>query len=213
MQPQANLLVTIRNSVDVTYSAYNHFGVFPDGVKGPDHFDAFIRKLIRVWTDKQCTVDNYHQCLPSDMVKSGGWLSRAMYSKYLPAWLSHFQCSQLHLFDVSVDPRTEVGRMYEFIGMPNEAAASNITQTTYVLQANATAAKDYGERRGKNPMNKAIYDPMLNRTRTYLDAYFGAFGEELCDLVVRYPCIAIPLFTRKCKGSGDASAASGALSV
>jgi hypothetical protein len=214
MQPSANLLVTVRSPVSVTYSAYHHFGVFEEGiVKGPEHFHDLMQTLTTAWTLKDCTASNFLTCLPRDLVKAGSWLSRGMYSKYLPPWLEQFGCSQLHVFDVSDDPFREVKRLYDFLGVPNDDIARTATadtiqilhptvpaQETVEAEASSVAANSSTttEERYNNFLNKGTYPPMWNRTRDHLEAFFDPFYKELCNLQLQYPCLDVPLFRRHC---------------
>ena len=146
IQPTGNILITVRSSVDVAYSAYNHFGIFKDSKnmraggyssttkKGPQHFDILFRTLINVWRNNGCTIENFRTCLPSDLVLPGSWLSRSIYSQYVKIWLEQYTCSQTFIFDVSEDPYTEVNKLYDFVGVPDREVAKQATASIYELQ-------------------------------------------------------------------------------
>lgn len=194
LQPSANLLITVREPVDVVYSAYNHFAPSALQVKtSPEHFDLFIRSLVSAWTAHNCDATNCRTCLSAELEAPGFWLARAMYSKYLAAWLEHFGCSRVHLFDVSVDPMQEVRRLYDFIGLPNDDAADRVTRSNYILLEQSTAASENNtvdrgliaqqrnnsttqtrssEKQRANSMNKNTYAPMLESTRKFLRDFF-----------------------------------------
>jgi hypothetical protein len=224
LQPSGHLLITVRDSIDVTYSAYNHFGarLYGKDVQGPLHFDHLMRKVVQLWTDRHCTLLTLGDCLPQELVLPGRWLSRSMYSKNIPAWLESFGCAQVHLFDVSMDPLTAVAGLYEVMGVPNQDVAQSATACTYQLQndeaANETRIKEgrnggrprrlrnddnksnvcnEGER-SKNFINKAAYEPMLSTTRSFLEDFFASYYAELCGLMTQYPCLAVPLFLQHC---------------
>jgi hypothetical protein len=215
LQPSANLLITVREPVDVVYSAYNHFAPSVLEVKtSPEHFDSFIRSLVSAWTAHNCDAMNYRTCLPAELEAAGFWVARAMYSKYLAAWLEHFGCSRVHLFDVSVDPMQEVRRLYDFIGLPNDDAADRVTRSNYMLLEQSTAASENNtdgsglnaQQRNNstthagwaNSMNKNTYAPMLEPTRKFLREFFVPYNREVCDLMDQYPCVEVPLFRQHC---------------
>jgi hypothetical protein len=198
LQPSANMLISVRNAVDVVYSAYNHFGVFGEGVrKGPGHFHDFVVHLIEVWDAEQCTPANYRRCLAAhpELVAGGSWLSRVMYSTHISAWIEHFGCSQMHLFDTSADPKTEVGRLYAFMGVPNEEAAINATKAVYELKESVDPNES---KERSNVLNKASYVGMLNETRAILDDFYHPYHKEMCGLMEKHPCLRVPLFRQFC---------------
>mmetsp|Transcript_15567 Transcript_15567/g.31494 ORF Transcript_15567/g.31494 Transcript_15567/m.31494 type:complete len:556 (+) Transcript_15567:3-1670(+) len=193
LQPSARMLITIRDAVDVFYSAYNHFGEFGNTAKSPEHFHAFARDLTRIWAEAGCTVANFRTCLPPEFVQGGSWLSRALYSEHLPLWLDSFGCSQIHLFDVSVDPYEEVQRLYDFMGTPDNRAAFNVTRATYRVQE---VTKQYST--GSNALNKNSYGSMLDDTRVQLEDFYLPYNRDLCDLIEVHECLRVPLFERYC---------------
>jgi hypothetical protein len=207
-QPSAKILVTVRPSVDVVYSAYNHFGVFkqPGVIKGPEHFDELMRNLTEAWTNNNCTPKTYRSCLPSsELASAGDWLSRAIYSEYLTEWLDQFGCSQVHLSDVTEDPLTAVNSLYEFMGVPNEEAARAAVSEVYSLlnatQVAKTESNNNNQTRSrKNAMNKASYAAMLQDTRDRLSQFFQPYDRNLCnEMMKKYPCLKkVQLFNRQC---------------
>ena len=124
-----------------------------------------------------------------------------MYARYLSRWLDYFPCNQLHIFDVSVDARSEVERLYEFMGVPNTQAAGDVTASTYSLLEPST--NDVGEppereSRLGNAMNKATYGKMLDETRIYLQEFFEPYQLELCDLMKKHSCLDVPQISMSC---------------
>ena len=181
MQPSGKIIVSVRESVDVTYSAYNHFG--PQTMKdvdreefGPEHFAYLVDEMIEAWTKFECTPANYRTRLPKHLVDAGSWFARGMYSRYLKAWLGSFDCqTQVHIFDVSADPSEEVQRLFTFMGVPDESTAREVTKDAYVILSQQETEDDSVGRavssgkRENTFMNKRSHMPMYDETRARLE--------------------------------------------
>ena len=226
LQPSANLLITVKSSVEVFYSIYNHVydiggrddagGVGNDhtNVKGPRHFDDLARELTNEWVSKNCTAANHMTCLPKNLVEPGSWLSRTMYSQYLPRWLDQFGCSKMHLFDVSEDTFQAVNSLYDFMGVPELDVASQVTNEghSYSLVRQGGGANREESKSGEAPVTNGAslqqlnvhtnksYEPMLAATKFHLEEFFSSYYAEMCSLMVKYPCLRVPLFLQHCDG-------------
>lgn len=199
MQSSMNILISVRDPAEVVYSSYHHFGNF-EVEKGPDHFHKFIKNMTTVWTNNQCHPSNYRSCLADDDI-SGSWLARAMYAPYMREWLSHFNCSNLFVFDVSSDPKAEVQRLYNFFDASDidNKIAENATTAVYELKDNRKATEEFGEMRYQNPMNKASYTPMGDAIRKHLNRFFAPYNLELCELIRDFESLNNELFKRLCR--------------
>ena len=198
LQPSARMLITVRDAVEVFYSAYNHFGDFGVTKKSPGHFHSFATDLTMHWTEAGCTIANFRTCLPPNLVEGGSWFSRAMYSEHLPLWLDSFGCSQVHIFDVSVDPFEEVQRLYNFVGAPNQEAAFNVTRAAYRIQEEKDKAA-IGSAARLNALNKNTYEKILDETQAQLEHFYFPYHRKLCDMMHHHGCLRVPLFLRQCQ--------------
>ena len=149
---------------------------------------------------------------PKTLVEPGSWLSRTMYSQYLPRWLDQFGCSNVHLFDVSEDPFQAVYRLYEFMGVPDLDVSSNVTDERYtdslvrqggganreeIKSSEASAPDGTSLQQSKAHSNKS-YEPMLTATNVHLEEFFSSYYADMCNLMVKFPCLKVPLFLQHC---------------
>ena len=200
-QPNGHLVIPVQSSVDVAYTAYNNHH-FSGGGGSPQHFDTLVRSAIEVWQMNNCTVENFHTCLPTELVLSGSFLSRSIYSQYLPIWLEQYTCEQTFIFDIQFeDPFTEVNNLYKFMNVSN----NNNTETV-AYEATKSIYNDLKKNNGHsmNTMNKnsknSYYEPMMGSTRKMLDEFYEPYYKEICDLMSQYPCLKVPLFIQHCHG-------------
>jgi len=206
VQPTARMLITVRDPVDVAYSAYNHFGPetlkLPRTALGPEHFDSLVANFTKVWADSACGPETLHTCLPNAMVgvRVGSWFARGMYSRYLQAWLGSFTCEQVHLVDITRQPLDMVQRLFEFMDVSDEAAAKRVTGHAY--QASKGRPLSQNKHAESEFLNTRSYNGvMLNETRSRLQTFYEPYQQELCSMMERRPrchSLRIPLFMNGC---------------
>jgi len=210
LQPEARIIVSVRNPADVVYSAYLASSHFLPENKDPEHFDLFIRNITQTWTSLQCTPSNYRKCLPIEQVKVGNWLARSMYSRHLEQWLRHFSCSHVHIFDSSNDiVDGELRRLSRFMGIPfaNKTMNTTVLQASHDLVTNNfhllsntttnTDADELSELLSESNVTK-IYAGMKEETKEYLNAFYEPYQKEACDFLRKYPCVRAPMFQKFC---------------
>lgn len=159
MQPDARLLVTVRDPVDVAYSAYNHFGIFEGNVKGPEHYEAFIGNLTESWLEEKCHPGNYKTCLPEEYRSFGSYVARPMYSTYIRKWLESFDCEGLHVFDVSAEGSKSVANLYRFMNAEDNKLAKKVTASvSHIKKSNASNTDEKDKKKARsNELNKSSY--------------------------------------------------------
>ena len=183
VHPSAKLLITLRNPVDVTFSAYKYFS-FPNSdrqLKSVEHFHECVLTAIDTILDCQntssifhCTVTQYRKL----WVKSGDmrckllleYLQIGRYYEFIHEWFQFFPRQQFMIIrfeDYIQDPASYAMKVWEWIGVTNlqEWMLSYINRFNAINSGNVNIGS------------------MMPKTRQLLHDYFRDQNEMLAILL------------------------------
>jgi len=214
LQPDARILVPVRNPAEIVYSMYRSSKDIQEEHKSAEHFDLFIRNATETWTSLGCSAANYRKCLPVELVKVGQWLSQGVFSHYLAQWLKHFPSSQIHIFDSSNVIEDETKSLNKFMGLPAETRLANAPQVSEAVKTKEgrslspqsstpqpSTADDNSEQVSEAPTKAGTYEKMNTQTKRLLYGFYNPYQKESCALIKKYPAMRVPFFKALCASS------------
>ena len=191
LNPEAKLIISMRNPVERTYSLYRmheatspqdfHNGVL-NGIKwwntcnreGNSLFNCmYIRPKLRDFVPVKCT-----------------WLSRSIdairksiYYAFVAEWLSVFPKEQILFLQfeeyIKAEDKTINERIFPFLGLPT-------LDTQHVNKMRAVTKQivvSHHKNSAGKPINHKYKSPMLNETKALLQDFFSSYNSRLAILL------------------------------
>lgn len=169
IQPNARIIVIIREPSSRLYSEYLDLDSFWPLFKSPEDFHVRIENVI----------DNFNKCLETHHVASCASnyyqprIQIGMYSVHIREWLKRFPTEQVHIIrteDWAQDAVSELQEVFKFLSL-SEISKETIDQFSQKKRMNE-----------RKPRNKRI-GGMLPETRELLTSFYQPFNEDLAKLL------------------------------
>lgn len=176
--PDAKIIILLRNPIDRSYSGYNYFGKTPPA--SPDLFHNRSLDAIRAYEEcieknsvKYCIISLSRTIADLGAYKNPAQqeprLTVSMYIFFIEQWLSVFPRDQIMFIrteDYNKDVNETMKSLFQFLNM-DEPSVEDWEKITDPRKHNV----------GRS------HRPMLNKTRTLLQGFFQPFNKQLAMLL------------------------------